>query len=185
MPADTPRGFTYPLYTDAQNTAAAIEELARDFDTQIADAYFQAETAFNGPSCKVQRGFGPHAIANGVTTVVTFDTEIYDPTGLMWSPGLPTIVTIPVDGEYLVTAFARFDQAATGGVAMFINQSGGPVTMPVTVTKAPDNDRGTTVSAATLCQAFFGENFSVSLRQNSGAAMSTFQVDFTVTRVSS
>lgn len=181
MPADTPRGFTYPLYTDPQDTAAAIEELARDIDAGMNVAFQAADLALNQPSVKIQRLTSPVVLASGATTNVIFDNQVYDPSN-MWGAG--TTVTVPIDGVYLVTAFARFDVAAAGGVAVFIQQAGGVITAPVTVTRAPDNDKQTTVSvtALTACENI-GETFTVALRQTSGAPMNTFQVDFTVTRV--
>lgn len=182
MPANTPRGYTYPLYGDTVNFPAQIQDLAQDIDADVQGVYDDVDAARNAATCRVEFS-GLLALASGVTTNVSFNTEIYD-NASMWDAGTPTDVSIPEVGNYLITAWAEFAAAASGGLALFIQSTGGFIPNPCTVTKAPDNDKAIELSATCLtrCTATT-ENITIGLRQTTGAPLNVQFVKLTVTKV--
>ena len=54
MPANTPRGYSYPLYTDTMDGfPAAMQDLATDVDTDMQALVNQVNAAQNRPSVRV------------------------------------------------------------------------------------------------------------------------------------
>lgn len=180
---DTPRGYTYPAYGDTQDVPADIEELARDIDTDVQSVYDDVDAARNAPSASVSFA-GPAPLATGVTTNWPFDTEQYD-NAAMWSIGTPTIVNIPEDGIYLVTGWAQFAApgASTNSVGVFLMTTG-PISNIATVTRQPDNDKRTEISATGLVSALAGDDITLALRQTTGAPLNVNFAWLIVTKVS-
>lgn len=183
MPANTPRGYTYPLYSDTQNFPAQIQDLAQDIDQDVQDLYDDVNGARNAPTATVFFG-GPVAIPNGVTTNVIWNTEIYD-NAAMWDAGTPTDISIPEVGNYLITAWIQFDVAPAGTLGIFVQSAGGFIPAPCTQTKTVDNDKMTelSVTCLTRCTAT-SENITLGVRQSVGGPLNLNTARMTVTKVS-
>lgn len=108
MPANTPRGYTYPLYTDANNFPAQIQDFATDVDTDVQAQVALANTALvNPPSARVS-ATANQSIAVNTQTLATFATEDYD-NGAMANLGVNNErLTLVTTGVYLVGASVRF-----------------------------------------------------------------------------
>ncbi|MEU7010356.1 hypothetical protein [Streptomyces sp. NPDC046332] len=184
MPEDTPRGYTYPEYTDTQNFPAAIQELATDIDADVQDLYDDVDHARYAPTAAVSFA-GPTPLANGVTTDWAFTSEDYDNAGMVNLGVDPTDVSITEDGVYWITGWAEFAAAGvtTGSVGVFIMTTGALLNL-VTVTRAPDNDKRTEVSATCIAFCATGEDITLALRQTTGAPLNIQFAKLTVTKVS-
>jgi hypothetical protein len=77
MPANTPRGYTYPLYGDLANPAVQIQDFAQDVDADVALQVASINTALNRPSAKVSSTTA-QVFAPAVAQFVTWATENYD-----------------------------------------------------------------------------------------------------------
>lgn len=100
MTMNTPRGYTYPCYTDPTNFPAQMQDLATDIDGDVQGILTDVTQARNNPpSLKVQTTGVATPIAAGAVIPLTFVTEIYDNTNMIVAPS-PTI-TIATEGLYL------------------------------------------------------------------------------------
>lgn len=183
MPLDTPGGYTYPEYSDTQNFPAQIQDLAEDIDADVQDLYDDVNNALNAPTAAVEFS-GLFVLASGVTTPLPFDSQQYD-NAAMWAPGTPTEVTIVQTGIYMITGWAQFNAngVATNSVGVFIMSNGALVNL-VTVTRAPDNDKSTEISATCIVFLTAGDDVTLNLRQTTGAPMDVVFAQMTVTKVS-
>jgi hypothetical protein len=96
-------GFRYPFETEPI-TVADFANLAQDIDTaqDAMTALALAQTL--RPIVQVQ--VASQSSATGVATAAVWDTlasKITDPTG-MFNPGTPNLLTVRVEGVYLITA---------------------------------------------------------------------------------
>lgn len=100
MTQNTPRGYTYPCYTDPTNFPAQMQDLATDIDTDITNILTDITQARNNPpSLKVQTTGVATAIGAGALITLSFATEIYDPTNMITVPS--STITIATEGLYL------------------------------------------------------------------------------------
>lgn len=121
MPANTSRGYSYPVYTDPAAFAPAMQDLAQDIDTDIDGILDNMGDALNTPPSARATGSGNIALAAGVGQIVGFDTEVFDNGGLYTNPD--NKFTIAVEGLYWISGSVLFDtnsgirlvQVAVGG----------------------------------------------------------------------
>jgi len=183
MPANTPRGYTYPLYGDTQNFPAQIQDLATDIDTDVDGLYDARAAALYAPT-GVASFTGALALASGVTTTVTFDTELYDNANMVDIAGAPTDISIPSVGNYLISASVRYSTGAAGSCALLVISPGGFVNDVVSVTKLTNTAFPTSISAVALTRCTSTvENIRVQVRQLTGGAMTVTSVRLQVTKV--
>lgn len=110
MPQNTPRGYSYPLYTDAHDFPAAIQDLAQDIDADVAAQLALQTNHLNQPSARVSAS-AAQAIATNTDVILTWATEEYDNAGL-FVIGSPTIMTFSELGIYWIEAWADFSANA-------------------------------------------------------------------------
>lgn len=185
MPQNTPRGYTYPLYGDAANFPAQIQDFATDVDTDVAALVASATTALNAPSCRVSASAN-QAIAANTATIVTWAVEEYD-NAAMGNLGVNNDrISVTVSGIYLVTAdinFASNGNATVGGRLIELVTIGGVTiaqnTIPASQNIAAENN-------ITWMQDFAAPtSLRVRVTQNSGAALNIDARSFSMTRVTS
>jgi hypothetical protein len=110
MPANTPRGYSYPLYTDAHDFPAAIQDLATDIDTDVQAQVNLETNMLDQPSARVSAN-APLVIASNTDVTVTYATEEYDNGGL-FVIGSPTIFTFTELGLYWIEGGAEWSSNA-------------------------------------------------------------------------
>lgn len=103
MPANTPRGYTYPLYGDPANFPAQVQDFAQDVDTDVAAQVAATAAALNAPSARVS-ATANQAIPANVATLVTFATEDYDNANLANLGVNNERITFATVGTYLIHA---------------------------------------------------------------------------------
>jgi hypothetical protein len=114
MPQNTPRGYTYPLYTDPANFPAQIQDFATDVDTDVQAQVARINTAFAAPSVRVS-ATANQSIPNATLTAVTFATEDYD-NAAMGNLGVNNDrITFTSTGIYLVQGWVRFASLNANG----------------------------------------------------------------------
>jgi len=126
MPANTPRGYPYPLYSDPANFPAQSQAFATAVDTDVQAQVASIADALQSPSAAVS-ATANQAIANTTITVVTFATEDYDNAAMANLGVNNDRLTITETGFYLLSAFVTFatNGNAAGGRAMQIANLGG------------------------------------------------------------
>ena len=111
MPANTPRGYPYPLYTDLNAFPAQIQALATAVDADMDALWDRLIAGYNQPAVYV-RGTGNQAIANNTGVTATYTTEVYDNAGMFTIGTSATNVNILTSGVYIVTG--RVSYTANG-----------------------------------------------------------------------
>lgn len=183
MPATTPRGYEYPLYSDMQNVPARIQALAEDIDVDVQSLYDAADAARNAPTASVDQL--SDSIPNATLTTLSFDIELYDNAGMVNLGVDPTAISITSTGLYLVSGTVHQNTAfgtVTTALAMFLRSVGGLVPDIATVTKnlgSPVTDLSMIV--LTRCNA--GEKITMAVQHNSGGAIDVTNCRLYVTKV--
>lgn len=112
MPQNTPRGYTYPCFSDPANFPAQLQDLAQDVDADVQAILDNMVDARNDPPGVRARGSAVVALAANVNTQLTFDTEDYDNTGMITVPSATFIA--PVEGLYLCSFNCTFSGPNNG-----------------------------------------------------------------------
>lgn len=176
MPQNTPRGYSYPLYTDANSFPAQIQDLATDIDTDVQALFNRITAGYNMPACSVQASGVNQAIATGTDVTATYDTELYDNAGMFTVGVSASNINIVSTGIYLGIGRATFATSAAGATGRQISlvSSGA---LGVVARKSIDGNEGlpatTTVHIASLFYAASGTTFTMVQRQNTGASINT------------
>lgn len=186
MPANTPRGYTYPLYGDVNNFPAQLQDFAQDVDTDVQAIVTSATTALTAaPSCRIS-ATANQLIAATTNTLVTFATEEYD-NAAMGNLGVNNErITFTSTGFYLVHAEVNF---TSNGNATVNGRSGALIFNGGSFGSAPNRVRGaqsmdvewavTSLARVTALPAFV----QVQVRQDSGAALNISARSFSATKV--
>jgi hypothetical protein len=82
-------------------TCSSLTGFALAVDNALSTVNTLATSAIAPPTVSVQNEVG-QTINAGVTTTLTYPTELYD-RGNLFNPASPTLVTLPFDGSYLAT----------------------------------------------------------------------------------
>lgn|SRR5512134_1210976 len=171
MPANTPRGYTYPLYPDTQNFPAQIQDLAQDVDVDIQNIVNLGTLAFDRDTSRAQETAGQVILPN-TTTAVTFGIEAFD-YGAIYNPGTPTIMTFTEDGIYHVSMSVEFTangNATVGGRALFMTSSGGLTPVVARESRLGNQTRNTSLDVSSLYMCVTApETLSLFVRHNSAA----------------
>lgn len=184
MPANTPRGYTYPLYTDPADFPSDMQDFATDVDADVAALAVRQTAALNRASARVSASAN-QAIAANTDTFATFATEEYDNAAMANLGVNNDRLTFTEDGIYLVTAevnFASNGNATVNGRSMkFVGNLFGNL--------AHDSRRGAqsmdtemTITALYRCVTV-GDFIRVQVRQESGAALNISARSFSATKV--
>lgn len=184
MPANTPRGYTYPLYGDVNNFPAQIQNFAEDVDLDVAALVAGQTTALNAPSARVSASANQN-IAVSTDTFVTFATEEYDNAAMANLGVNNDRLTFTSVGLYLIHAEANF---ASNGNATVNGRSG------VIVTNLGNeidwhSSRGAQSMDTELSMTFpyfvsvVGDFVRFRVRQDSGAALNINARSMSATKV--
>ncbi len=122
MPANTPRGYTYPLYGDPVNFPAALQDFATDVDTDVAGLVTTTTGGLNRPSARASATANQSLTAN-TFHFATFATEDYDNAAMVNLGVNNTRMTFTSTGIYLVTAevvFTSNNNVAVNGRTIFL-----------------------------------------------------------------
>jgi hypothetical protein len=185
MPQNTPRGYTYPLYTDPANPPAQIEDFARDVDLDVAAQVARINSALAQPSARCSASAN-QAIAANTDTFATFAVEDYDNAAMVNLGVNNDRITFTATGLYLVSAemnWAPNGNATVGGrSAILIFNLGG-------IHEARQSLRGHLTFDTELCVQYLyqvntiGDFARVRLRQSSGASANVSARSFSATKV--
>lgn len=174
MPQDTPRGYTYPCFSDPVDFPAQLQELAEDVDADIQSIVDNIDDALDTPpSLRITGSVGIVIPANTLQ-IATFDTEVYDNNGMF--PGAGNTVTVNIEGLYMISALATFD-TLTGVRRVDIRVSGS-----VRATNIRQRSGATTaisVGTETMTYVAAGQTVQVGLNSSVGSTVTTRQLTMT------
>lgn len=184
MPANTPRGYTYPLYTDVANPPAQLQDFATDVDTDVAALVARQTAALNRASARVS-ATANQAIAANTNTLATFAVEEYDNAAMANLGVNADRLTFTETGIYLVTAevnFASNGNATVNGrmLTLVPNLSGDKGHQTTRGAQNMDTEMTTTILYRCVT---VGDFISVRVRQESGAALNISARSFSATKV--
>lgn len=186
MPANTPRGYTYPLYTDPANFPAQIQDFAQDVDTDVQAQVALINGALNRPSARVTETAN-QAITQNTFTFVTFSVEEYDNAAMANLGVNNDRITFTSSGLYLVSTsviFAPNGHATIGGrgVQLYSSVAGPPNVANSSTRGSQTNHSDVNVTYAHYVAAA-GEFMRVRVYQNSGAALNINARTLSATKV--
>lgn len=176
MPENTSRGYTYPIFTDANSFPAQIQDLATDIDTDMQTVFNRIVAGYNFAACSLQASGVNQSVANNTDVTATYDTELYDNAAMANLGVSNTTINITATGLYLAIGRASFATSAVGatGREIRIVSSGALGTI---ARKSIDGNEGlpatTTVHLCNLFHAAAGTTVTMVQRQNTGAALNT------------
>lgn len=185
MPANTPRGYTYPLYSDPANPPAQIQDFAQDVDTDVQNQVNRIAGALNRPSAEC-RATANQAIAANTNVFATFTTEEYDNAAMINLGVNNDRITFTSTGVYLIHAEANF---APNGNATVGGREGIIVPNLLSGTDARQSLRGHITFDTELCVQLLyqvqtvGDFVRFQVRQSSGAALNISARSFSATKV--
>lgn len=185
MPASTPRGYSYPLYSDPADFPSAAQTFATQVDTDVQTLVDRQTAALARPSVRVSET-ASQSIAANTNTFLTFSVEEYDNAAMANLGVNNDRITFTEDGIYLVTAEVNF---ASNGNATVNGRSG--IFVPnLSSNKGHQSLRGaqsmdTEMTLTILYQVVtVGDFIRVQVRQESGAALNVSARSFSATKVS-
>lgn len=185
MPANTPRGYTYPLYTDPADFPSDMADFATDVDTDVQGLVTQTTAALNRPSARVSATANQNIPAN-VNTFVTWVTEEYDNAAMANLGVNNDRLTFTETGIYLIHAEVNFTSngnATVNGRALRLIPNLSPTTAWDTRRGAQNMDNEESVTDL-LQVVTVGDFVRVEVFQNSGAALNISARSFSATKVS-
>jgi hypothetical protein len=184
MPANTPRGYSYPLYTDPADPQAAIQDLAQDVDTDVAALVARQTAALARASARVSATANQNIPAN-TNTIVTWATEEYDNAAMANLGVNNDRLTLTETGVYLVTAEINFSSngnATVNGRSIIFQPNLQPSMGKDTRRGAQAMDTEMTTTVLYQCVTA-GDYIRVEVRQESGAALNISARSFSATKV--
>jgi hypothetical protein len=185
MPANTPRGYTYPLYSDTQNFPAQIQDMALDIDADVQDVYDQVAQAYNQPTGHISAA--GQVIPSNVSTTCIFSSEDYDNDGMVDLGVNNTRIQIQTPGIYMLNGFIRIlgnGNATLSGAGLTLASSGGVVANPAVSSKRLDNDKKTAICATTIhITLAAGDNITMFVRHNNPASVTLDIAELFATRL--
>ncbi|HEX6518287.1 MAG TPA: hypothetical protein VF049_22190 [Nocardioidaceae bacterium] len=190
MPQNTPRGYTYPLYSDPTNLPAQLQELATDVDADVEALDTTITATLNAPSARVESqapALGPLPV--GANTTLTYTDEIYDNAGMVNLGANNSVITINTPGIYVLTGYIRINAnaSAAGGVLLRFGSTGALVPEPALASKRVNASTVTRISLTTLHYAPPGstpQNISLVVFNNALVNLTAEQWTLAVSRVS-
>jgi len=166
MPANTARGFPYPLGTDPLSQGDdAIHNLASYLDGNVP----KYGDAIDPNVVKVYRSLAT-SIPNGGSATITWDQEVWNPTGMHSTSTNPTRLTAPVAGKYRFDAQVGYTSNATGYRSLAVTQNANPVARS---TSQAANGATHVQAVSGEVQMAAGDYLEVVVGQNSGGALNT------------
>lgn len=112
MPANTPLGISYPLYTDPiSSTQAAFQDMATDMDSLVEQLDNRLTTAASRPGVRIV-SFTSQVLPPATPTTVTFTGEDFDQGNMADIAVSNTRIQLIERGIYLVGASIRLASTA-------------------------------------------------------------------------
>lgn len=189
MTQNTPRGYTYPLYTDPANFPAQMQDLAQDIDTDVAAQLALQTNMLDQPSSRVS-ATAAQAIASNTDVTLTWATEEFDNAGL-FVIGSPTIFTVNELGLYWIHAWAEFsanaDSTTSGAMLRIVSSAFGTRAAhgPRRGIDSTPDSIAIQVHVSTLHEiTVVGETISVVGRHNLPVASQVTTRAFSITKIS-
>lgn len=185
MPANTSRGYTYPLYTDQADFPAQLQELATDIDTDIDSLYDRVTAGYNMAAARVRSTGINQAVAANTDVDATYTEELYDNQGMVDLGVSNTTLTFTQTGLYVASArvtFASNGNATINARQVTISTTG---VLGVVARRSIEGHISTATPNATsaLFFAAAGDTIKVIQRQNSGASLNTTTRTLMVARI--
>ena len=182
MPANTPRGYTYPLYGDVANFPAQIMDFANDVDADVQSLVNQINAANAAPSARVS-ATANQAVAANTDVFATFATEDYD-NAAMGNLGVNNDrLTFTSSGIYLVQGsviFASNGNATVNGRQIGLNI--GALNLALD-NRAGNQTQDTRMTASLLYMATAAQFVRIHVRQSSGASVNITTRSLTATKM--
>lgn len=182
MPQNTPRGYTYPLYSDPANFPAQIQDFATDVDTDVQAIVASTTAALNSKSARVSASADQLMVAN-TDTFLTFAVEEYD-NGAMANLGVNNDrLTITENGIYLVQLDCLFDfngAIPTGGRRIVMLHNAATISHD---TRRGASDRPTQSSMTVLWRFVATDFIRFRACQSSAGALNVRTRSFSATKV--
>lgn len=176
MPENTSRGYTYPVFTDANSFPAQIHDLAQDIDADMEALDLRISAGYNFPACSVQASGVNQSVANNTDVTATYDTELYDNAAMVDLGVSNTTINIVATGLYIAIGRSTFAASAAGATGRSIRlvSSGA---LGVIARKSIRGNEGlaatTTVHIVSLFYAVSGTTMTMVQRQNTGVAINS------------
>lgn len=111
------RGYNYPLYPDAMDFPAAIQELAQDINADVGALQNYIQGAYQRPSARVTQTVAQPIPANTMTPMTFVGAGTNYANGITPRLTAGGGLTLTQQGVYLVTAYINF--AAPGAASTF------------------------------------------------------------------
>lgn len=186
MPQNTPRGYTYPLYTDPANFPSQIQDFAQDVDADVQSLVNSINTSLAAPSGRASASAN-QAIAVNTPTFATFATEDYDNAAMVNLGVNNDRITFTSTGIYLVEGqvnFASNGNATVRGRRAELIQN---LTTVVTLNSVPGiQGLAVEMSLTGLFRVVtIGDFIRMRVTQDSGAALNIDARSLSATKVSS
>lgn len=186
MPANTPRGYTYPLYTDPADFPAAMLDFATDVDTDVQAIATSATTALTAaPSVRIS-ATANQAIAANTDVTVTWATEEFDNAAMANLGVNNDRITFTSLGYYLIHAEVNFvsngNATVNGrsGTLVYTGGAFGSASYRVRGAQSMDVEWAvTTLARVTALPAVV----QLQVRQGSGASLNISARSFSATKV--
>lgn len=186
MPANTARGYTYPLYTDPINIPADLQDFATDVDTDVQTLQNQVNAAQNRPSVRVT-ATANQSIVQNTDTLATFATEAYDNNNMADLATDATRIQLQQSGIYLLTCRITFAAASPAAFvcSVRLNSSGGLIATPGQMSITGDDARTTeiTVEQLHIVTTTIPDNITVTVRHSFTAAVNISARSLTATKI--
>lgn len=178
MPANTPRGISYPLYTDPiANTQIYFQDMATDIDTLVEQFSDRIDAAAMRPVAKIS-GLANQSIAPFTDVTATWSTEDYDNASMVDLAVSNTRIQLIQQGFYMVGASAGFSNAAgtygvRGTFGLSAGIGGGAVSVRGSSNTLDPSPTQTYINPLMMVYADGVTTVNVTLvvRQNSGGAI--------------
>ena len=188
MPANTPRGYSYPLYTDTMNGfSAAMQDLATDVDTDMQTLVNQVNAAQNRPSVRVT-ATANQSIPQNVDTLATFATEAYDNNNMADLATDATRIQLQQAGIYMITARVTFASASPAAFVTMVrlNSSGGLIANPGIMSISGSSTRTTemTLEQLHIVTTTIPDNITLTVRHSFTANINISARSLCATKVS-
>jgi hypothetical protein len=185
MPANTPRGYTYPLYGDTQDFPTQIQDFATDVDTDVQSLVDQVAGALDRVSCSLSSATGI-VVPNATTTLMTWSTVQYDNDSMA---ALPNSIVLNDSGIYLLMARVTFDATATAGdtsAQAWFTSSAGFITNPAFtgITDLGTAGKGVTLHALHYTDGTAPDTIQVFVRHNDAAGVNLSARAFVAVKMS-
>lgn len=149
MPANTPRGYTYPLFTDPMQPAPQIQDLAQDIDADLTAFEARHAAALDRPSARLT-GFANQNVPTNTPTNMLLSASDYD-NDFMYLP--PNTLRLTDTGVYWVTGrvtLEAFGAGAAFGITAALLSSAGFIPTMTRTSQRGLGTRPTWISISTL-----------------------------------